>query len=238
MTQADLASRAGVSQQLVSLVERGHLDAVAIRTVRRLFGALDARFEAQVSWRGGQLDRLLDAGHAALVGVVVRQLEANGWSAQVEVSYSVYGERGSIDVLAIRAADQAAVVVEVKNELASFEALARKTDEKVRLVRGSLCRDRFEFDPVAVGRVLVLPESDRSRQTVFRHRAVLDVVFPERTRAVRSWLRAPIGSLAGIVFIPWPRSGDRWSDRRGQQRVRSSGFRGAGPVAAAPSVPT
>jgi hypothetical protein len=68
--------------------------------MRRLFGALEARWEPTVSWRGGDLDRLLDARHARVVGIMVALLRRLGWQVEVEVTYSSFGERGSIDILA------------------------------------------------------------------------------------------------------------------------------------------
>ncbi len=43
---------------------------------------------------GGELDRLMDEGHAALVGAVVARLNSLGWETRPEVSFSVYGESG------------------------------------------------------------------------------------------------------------------------------------------------
>ncbi|HUP83002.1 MAG TPA: XRE family transcriptional regulator, partial [Candidatus Limnocylindria bacterium] len=40
--QVDLAAVAGCSQNLVSLIERGHSDRVAMRTMRRVLASLDA----------------------------------------------------------------------------------------------------------------------------------------------------------------------------------------------------
>ena len=201
LTQAELAAAGGVSQAFVSLIERGHLDAVAIRTVRRLFARLDARFEGQVTWRGGRLDRLTDEAHAQLVGLLAQRLRETGWQILIEASYSVYGERGSIDVLAARPRERAAFVGEVKSELASLEELVRKTDEKVRLVRTRLCRERFGFAPAAVGRVLILPDTDAARRRTARVARVLDAPFPGRTREVGAWLRRPVGDLGGVLFL-------------------------------------
>ncbi len=224
-TQVELGSRAGVSQQLVSLVERGHVDALSLRSVRRLFGAVEARFEAHVSWRGGQLDRLLDAVHADLVARSVERLAAAGWEVAIEVSYSVYGERGSIDVLAARSSERVVLVVEVKSVLASMEDLARKTDEKVRLVRTVLCRERFGFEPIIVGRLLVMPDGNRIRRSILAHASLLEVLFPVRGRGVRAWLRQPSGPMAGILLIrdaesaPSTNTRGAGRDQRGSIRV-------------------
>jgi transcriptional regulator with XRE-family HTH domain len=79
--QADLAERAGVSQQTVSEIERGRLRDKAVGTVRSTVAALDARAEFQLLWRGGGADRLLDRVHAALVERVVAVLRSLGWES-------------------------------------------------------------------------------------------------------------------------------------------------------------
>jgi hypothetical protein len=231
LTQAQVAEAVGLSQSLVSLVERGHLEALSLRAVRRVFSVLDARCELHISWRGGSLDRLLDEGHAALVSRRSVRLRADGWAVVVEATYSVFGERGSIDVLSAKASARAVLVEEVKTDLTSLEELGRKTDEKVRLVRTRLCRERFGFDPVAVGRLLVLPATATARRQVARLGPVLDVMFPARGREVRAWLRRPVGDMAGILFVPDTNRGGGNRDQRGRRRVRrlSAGHAERGP---------
>ena len=73
LTQRELGKRCGLSQQTISLIERGHGSQLSGVTMRRVFAALDARWEPTVSWRGGDMDRVLDAAHARLVNEVVRR---------------------------------------------------------------------------------------------------------------------------------------------------------------------
>lgn len=127
--------------------------------LRRVFAAVDAGFEGTVMWRGPGLDRLLDADHAHLCGIATERLRRDGWDPLVEASYSVNGERGSIDVLAAKTICRCVLVEEVKTSLVSVEATLRKLDEKTRLVRERLCLDRFGWVPRAVGRLLVFPDS-------------------------------------------------------------------------------
>ena len=140
LTQKELGRRANASQQAISLIERGHGGRLSGDTVRRVFAALDARWAPTVSWRGGDLDRLLDAEHAKLVGEISRRLADAGWEVAVEVTYSDFGDRGSVDVLAARRDAQAMLVIEVKSELTAIEATLRKLDEKVRIVRSKRVR--------------------------------------------------------------------------------------------------
>lgn len=200
LPQHAVARAAGVSQATISRLERGHLDTVSLGSVRRAFSAVDARVSVDVSWRGGALDRLLDERHAALVGRLVTVLSADGSDVAVEVTYSRYGERGSIDVLAVLLQARAAIVVEVKTELTSVEETLRRHDAKVRLAP-LLAEERFGWRPLHVSRLLVLPEDRTARRRVARQAALLDRALPARGRAVRDWLRRPDGALAGLWFL-------------------------------------
>jgi transcriptional regulator with XRE-family HTH domain len=60
--QVDVADRSGVAQSMVSLFERGHLEELSVRTIRRICAALDIRLDLVPRWRGVQVDRLLDDG--------------------------------------------------------------------------------------------------------------------------------------------------------------------------------
>jgi transcriptional regulator with XRE-family HTH domain len=220
-TQKELGRRAEVSQQAISLIERGHGGRLSVETMRRVFAALDARWEPTVSWRGGDLDRLIDAEHARLVGDISRRLVDAGWEVAVEVTYSDFGDRGSVDVLAARRDLQAMVVVEVKSELVAIESTLRKLDEKVRIALGSLGRERFGFRPRLVGRLLVLPSTNLARRRVARSSDVLDIAFPDRAGRVRSWLSAPDGGLAGILFVSDTNPGGDKHMSGGSKRVRT-----------------
>jgi transcriptional regulator with XRE-family HTH domain len=225
LTQTELGARAGVSQQTISLIERGHGSKLAGDTLRRVFAALDARWEPIVTWRGGTLDRLLDEAHAALVGEIVRRLQTARWDVAVETTYSEFGERGSIDVFAARRDRRALIVVEVKSDLTVIEATIRKVDEKERIVRRSLGRERFGFSPGIVGRILVLPATDTARRRVRRASAVLDVAFPARGSEIRRWLADPRGDLSGILFVADTNRGSDTRGSGGSQRVRTAGPR-------------
>jgi transcriptional regulator with XRE-family HTH domain len=219
-TQRELASRCHVSQQAISLIERGHGSRLAAATLRRIFAALEARWEPAVSWRGGELDRLLDEDHALLVAEVVRRLVALDWDVAVEVTYSEFGERGSVDVLGARAELFAMVVVEVKSDLPVLDATVRKADEKERIVRSSLGRARFGFKPRSVARLLVLPSTETARRRVRSSSAILDAAFPSRGSEVRDWLRRPDGDLAGFLFVSDTNPGGATRVGGGPKRVR------------------
>ena len=194
-----------MSQSAVSRIEAGHIDQMTVATIRAVAHALDATFAPELRWKGGALDRLLDERHAALLGAGVAILARDAWQADVEVSYSHYGERGSIDILAWHPPTATLLVVEVKTELISVEATLRKLDEKVRLapiVSAPSLPDGSTRRVKAVGRLLVLPKTTTSRRHLIRHSRVLDAAFPLRGTDLRAWLRRPVGAVSGVILIP------------------------------------
>jgi transcriptional regulator with XRE-family HTH domain len=218
--QQDVADRAGISQPAVSLVERGHLDAMPIQRLRLVARALEAELALTVRWRAGDLDRLLDEDHAGDVGQTGSWLGRRGWDLRNEVTYSVYGERGAIDILAWHAPTRTLLVVEVKTELTSVEATLRRHDAKVRLAAG-IANERFGWRPVAVARLLTLPDTPTARRRVARHAAVLDAAYPLRGADVRAWVQSPTGAPACLAFLSTG-GGRRSARRRRIRRARGS----------------
>ena len=208
-----------MSQDLVSLVERGRIEDVSVRALRRHARALGAELRVELWFRGGELDRLMDEGHAALVGAVARRLEALGWETRPEVSFAVFGERGSIDLVAWHAPSGTLLVIEVKTELTSMEETLRRHDAKVRLA-AAVVEERFGWRARRVARLLILPDASTPRRQARRHDAVLRSAYPVRGAALRSWLRSPSGSAAGLAFVS-PTSDGRGASRPvSRKRIR------------------
>jgi HTH-type transcriptional regulator / antitoxin HipB len=220
--QIDLARGANVSQQTVSRVERGRTGELSLRALARVLQEVEAELELNVRWRGGELDRVADEGHAHLVAATIERLEMFGWTAVPEVTYLMGRDRGSIDVLALQPVARAVLVVEVKSELTSVEATLRRLDEKVRHAAG-IARSRFGWPADMVSRMLVLPDASTPRRRIERHAALFDRAFPLRGSALRSWLRYPTGSHAMLLFLsPTQRASDR-RDLASRRRVRRPG---------------
>lgn len=223
LRQADVAMRAGVAQATVSRVEHGHLDLVSLRTLRSVFATLDVRLSLNAAWRGADLDRLIDEDHVRLVAVVARTLASHGWETMIEVTYSRYGEHGSIDILAAKPDTRTLLVVEIKTQLVSVEETVRRLDQKHRLA-SSIALERLEWRPVVTGRLLVLPNSETQRRRVRRHAAVLDRVFPVTdARVIRHWLNSPSGAISALWFASFShrRDGDAVNGAtRPMRRVR------------------
>ena len=200
LTQRTVGARSGVSQQTVSTIELGQLDRVDLATLRRVGAALGIDVPFAPRWRGPELDRLLDAGHADLVESVVRQLPTASWLPELEWSFNRYGERGAVDVLAWHAGARALLIVEVKTRIVDLQDLLGRLDRKARIAPELLARDRG-WRPEAIGRVVVLPEGSTSRDAIDRHRAIFDATLPGRNLDVRRWLREPHGGLRAVWFL-------------------------------------
>lgn len=219
--QLDLALAAGVSQALVSLIERGHADRVLLANVFAVCAALEARVSLEVRWRAGELDRLLDQDHAALVAAISKLLSAWGWDVQLEVTYAIYGANGSVDVLAWHAPTRTLLVIEIKTEVTSAEATMRKLDEKARLA-AQIALQRFGWTAATVSRLLVVEDTTTARSRVNRAGAMFRTAFPLRGVEVRRWLRSPTGPVAGLMFLPNSTTSAAMSRPGGRHRVRKA----------------
>lgn len=200
LTQAELADRAGVSQAAVSRAERGEARSQTVRTLERIADALGARTSLRLFWHGEELDRLLDAAHAGLVEQVVAILHVNGWDVIPEATFSVYGERGSVDVLAFHPLLGALLIVEVKSAVPDMQAMLAGIDRKARL-GPALAKERGWLIG-SVSRLLVLPDDRTARRRLAAHAATTSQALPLRTVAVRRWIARPVGSMGGVLFLP------------------------------------
>jgi transcriptional regulator with XRE-family HTH domain len=199
--QEDLSVKAGVSRSMIVRIERGRLESVPLGTIRRVAAALDARFDTVVRWHGGDLGRLVNARHAAVHEAMARLFGSlDGWTAEPEVSFSIYGERGIIDILAWHPGRRILLVIELKTEFVDINELMGSVDRKQRLA-GKIARERG-WDPVAVGTWVVLPDNRTNRRALAAHEVVLRAKFPADGRQVRRWLREPIGTLEALSFLP------------------------------------
>lgn len=190
LRQSDVAAAARVSRATVSAIEVGRWQATTVRTLAAVFDAVDADLDVVVRYRGAELDRLLDAGHAAIVMALATDLRQLGWWVEVEVSFNDFGDRGSIDLLAYHPATRTLLVVEVKTEIASAEETLRRLDVKVR-VAPKLALERFGERPARVVHLLAIGASSANRARVAKLEPMLSSAVPLRGRALAAWLRAP-----------------------------------------------
>jgi transcriptional regulator with XRE-family HTH domain len=216
--QVDVAARAGASRALVSLIERGHIGSVSVDTLRRVAAALEIRIDVIARWRGGELDRLLNAGHSVLEDLFTRWLHELGWEVAPEVSFAIYGERGWIDLLAWHAPTRSLLVIEVKTAIVDVQEMIGIIDRKARLARD--IASHRGWIPSNVSALLVVGEGPTNRRRVAAHRALLEAAFPADGRAARTWLRQPAGRFAGLMFFSSATRSSGRSGFSGRQRVR------------------
>jgi transcriptional regulator with XRE-family HTH domain len=181
LRQEDLAAEAGVSRGAIARIEHGRAEKVTVETLERLARPLGARVVCRLTWQGEGLDRLLDADHAAIVERVVRILGDFGWVVATEVSFNIWGERGSIDILAFHPGTRILLVVEVKSVVPDVQATLVTLDRKERLAI-EIGRARG-WDAAGVAKLLVIRDDRTARRRIDRHAATFGNAFPDRLLA-------------------------------------------------------
>ena len=217
--QADVAGAAGISMSTVSRIERGRLDEVAVGTLRRVCAQLELRVEIRVRSRGGDLDRMVSARHARLVESIISRLRRDfpEWELLPEVSFSIWGERGVIDVFAWHAGRRALLVIEVKTEIVDVGEMLGTLDRKRRLAR-EIAKERG-WDPLTISAWLVVAESRTNTRRIADHGATLRAAYPTDGRRMRGWLASPDGRVAALSM--WREPASRAAATAPVGRVRS-----------------
>ncbi len=218
LRQADLAARASVSAPLVSLLERGHAEALAVRSLRRIATALDMRLGWDAGFRGPELARLRDAGHARLAEWLTRRLEGFGWTVLPELSFNDFGDRGRVDLLAFHAATQTLLVIEIKTVIVEVQGLLGSLHVKER-VAPSIARS-LGWRTTRPVPCLVVAESTTNRRRLTAH-SRLFARFSLRGKGAVAWLRRPDSAPEGLLLLVKLPDRNGVSGRRaGRQRVR------------------
>lgn len=162
--------------------------------------ALDGLLDLDFRWRGEAMDRLIDERHAAIVADLVALYRDSRWEVAVEVTFSEYGERGSIDVFAWHPIVQVVAVNEVKASVGEAGGTVIGVDRKSRLApkiakdRGWTCR--------GVARFLVIADGSTSRGRIARHADIFHTAFPIGGRDSLGWIRNPTTTPpSGIIFL-------------------------------------
>jgi transcriptional regulator with XRE-family HTH domain len=207
LTQADVARRARVSRMTVSRLERGEIGRQPFDRTRAVANALGLRLDLRARWPGGDLDRAMNARHAAMhESMATRLQELDGWTWRPEVTTSVYGERGVIDVLAWHASSRSLLIIELKTRLIDPQELISVMDRRRRLGRG-ISTD-LGWDPLTVSSWVVVEENGTNRRRIAAHRRLLRSAFPADGRNMRPWLGRPIGRIDALSF-----SSDHFEER-------------------------
>ena len=181
--------------------------------------ALDVDLDLVVRWRGGDLARLINARHAAMherLATVFSEL--GDWVLEPEVSFSIFGERGVIDGLAWHVATRTVLVIELKTEIVDLNELMATMDVRLRLAP-EIARKRG-WPAQSVGAWVVVADGRTNRRAIARHRLTVRGKFPRDGHAMRSWLRAPIGPIRALGFLPIEQQAHTGAPVAGQRRVR------------------
>jgi transcriptional regulator with XRE-family HTH domain len=218
--QQDLAVRARMSRSVVSRIERGRCASVSVGRLRRLGTELEMSLDIVPRWRGGDAAWVLNAGHAALHEAVAAFLSGiGGWEHAPEVSYSIYGERGVIDILAFHPATGSLLVIELKTEIADFEDLLGSMDRRLRLA--STISSERGWNGKTVSGWVIVAASDANRRRVRRHETALRSAFPADGVAARAWIRNPIGRLRALSLWANAPAGSSTARMAPRKRVRA-----------------
>ncbi len=166
-TQRAVAARGRVSAATVGRHENGRIGSIdALERHAAVFGL---RVEVRLAGRAGELARITDEEHAAIVEAVAATLRAAGFVVEPEVSFNEWGERGRMDLLAYHPETGTLVIVEVKTQLLDLQDLFGNLDTKVRLA-GAVA-ERLGWAVRRRVTLLVVADTSHNRQVVRRHPA-------------------------------------------------------------------
>jgi hypothetical protein len=111
------------------------------------------------------------------------------WTLDPEVSFSIYGERGIIDILAWHPGHRALVVIELKTDIVDVNDLIGQMDRRRRLARR--IGEERDWDPLTISTWVIVAAGRTNRARLAAHRALLRNAFPVDGRSIRGWLRRP-----------------------------------------------
>lgn len=151
--------------------------------------------------------------------ILVKRLGGEGWEVVPEASFSIYGERGVIDILAWHPARRALLIIELKTEIVDANELLGTMDRRLRLAR-TIAAERGWPEPATVSAWVVVADSAMNRQRVQALDPLLRTAFPERGPAARQWLRNPDRRQLALYFLSNSDKGAAMQHLAPRKRVR------------------
>lgn len=209
--QEDVAAKAGLSQSAIGRQERGWTG--ALTALERHAAVFDLRVEVRLVGRGGDLARLADEEHAAIIESLAAWFQDHGYVTEPEASFSEWGERGRIDLLAFDRRTGTLVIVEVKTQLVDLQDLFGALNIRMRLSHAMAARRGWRIQRAAI--ILAVADTAANRAIVRAHRTLFDGFDGRRLSTVA------LGRNGGRV-LHWvrPAAASRQLWIGGRQRVR------------------
>lgn len=203
LTQVDVATAAGLRPIEVSHLERGVLDELTIGMMRRIVAVIGMHIDLVPKWKSVDLEREMVGAHDALQAAVLRLIRATPrWVAEAEVTYSFFGDRGAIDILAWHEASRTLLIIELKTLLVEPAGIKRRNDERRR--RGPEIGAERGWRPQAVAVWVILTDTRTNRARAARNADILLSPHTIDGRAMRAWLRNPSGAVDALSYWTEP----------------------------------
>jgi transcriptional regulator with XRE-family HTH domain len=219
LTQDEVGHVSGTSRFIVGRIESGQAGGIAFGKVRAVASALDVQVDLGLRWHGGDLGRLLNARHAAFHEAMATRLsEASGWAFEPEVSFSIQGERGVIDILAWHAAARSLLVIELKTEIVDVNDLMTTVDRRRRLA--SRIAGERGWHPTSVSVWVAIADSRTNRRRFARHERALRSKLPDDGHRMRAFLTTPGTAVAALSFMSIEHVAHGGLPIAGRRRVR------------------
>ena len=197
--QRVVAAKAGIAQTTYSAIERGAFSRTPIATLRDVAAVLEVRLVLEPRWRGSAVDRVLSSRHARMSEIVSKLLLERGWEIRPEASFSHFGERGVVDILAWHASTRTILIVELKTELVDVNDLLGVTDRRRRLA--AVIAAPYGWRPAQVATWVVVAESRTNRRRLSTVRTIVRAALPADGHAMSRWLVRPVGPIAALSFL-------------------------------------
>jgi transcriptional regulator with XRE-family HTH domain len=212
--QSDVAVKARLSPAVIGRHENGAVGSLS--TLEKHAAVFGLRLELRLLGRAGHLVRLSDEEHAAIVETMAGWFRAAGFMTETEASFSEWGERGRVDLLAFDPRAGTLVIVEIKTQLLDLQDLFGALNVKERLVQ--TIADRRSWAARRRVTILAVAATAANREIVRTHPALFAAYGAERlTRA------AIEGASNRMLHWVTPERAERSSWIAGRQRVRRIG---------------
>jgi transcriptional regulator with XRE-family HTH domain len=205
-SQAELARRAGVSQALISRIERGKLDQLTLAASEGILAAMGARLTIGVDAPYlADRRRQREPAHARLSAHVAGWLRRAGWSVATEVEVGGDRSRGWIDILAWHPQTGMLLVIELKTEIHDLGAIQRTLGWYGR--EAWVAARRLGWRPRIVHDWLLLLATEANDVRAAHNRDGLGADFPTRAREMAAIVEGTFESRSrrGVAMVD-PRS--------------------------------